>query len=86
LSFADAAKSLGSGSVTLAGSGAKAVSAAAKSLGIDAPATASDLLPDAMDMLFWAMEHKPTVHLHPLYLRPPDAKPPPPSFVSRSAI
>jgi tRNA threonylcarbamoyladenosine biosynthesis protein TsaB len=86
LSIEDAAKSLGAGPAVLAGSAAVAVAECAKGLGIDARAIASGLLPDAMDMLFWAMEQKPSATVHPLYLRPPDAKPPPPSYVSRSSI
>ncbi len=86
LSFADAAESLGTDSTARAGSGAAAVAAHATSMGIDARVTAPALFPDALDMLFWAMEQKPTATVHPLYLRPPDAKPPPPSFVSRSSI
>ena len=86
LSIADAAHSLGPHSTALAGSGAEAVAAQARMLGLDAHATAIGLLPDAFDMLFWAMEQKPTATVHPLYLRPPDVKPPAPSFVSRSAI
>lgn len=86
LSIAEAAVSLGSLSTALAGSGAAAVADAAKRIGIDAHATATGLLPDAFDMLFWAMGQKPAATVHPLYLRPPDAKPPAPSFVSRSAL
>ncbi len=82
-SIAEAAQSLGPGSTALAGSGAEADAAEAHNIGLYAPATAAGLLPDAFDMLFWAMEQRPTAIVHPLYLRPPDAKPPAPSFVSR---
>jgi tRNA threonylcarbamoyladenosine biosynthesis protein TsaB len=85
LSIADAAHSLGPNSTALAGSGAAAVAAEALNQGLDAHATATGLLPDAFDMLFWALEQRPTAIVHPLYLRPPDAKPPAPSFVSRSS-
>ena len=86
LSFADAVQSLGHGPTAVAGSGAEDVAAQARMLGLDACATATGLLPDAFDMLFWAMEQRPTAIVHPLYLRPPDAKPPAPSFVSRSSV
>jgi tRNA threonylcarbamoyladenosine biosynthesis protein TsaB len=86
LSVSEAAKSLGPVPTALAGSGAVAVADAAKSIGLNAYATAPGLVPDALDMLFWAMSQKPTATVRPLYLRPPDAKPPAPSFVSRSAI
>ena len=86
MSVSEAAKSLGPAPAALAGSGAVAVADSAKSIGLNVFATATGLLPDAMDMLFWAMSQKPTAIVHPLYLRPPDAKPPPPSYVSRSSI
>ncbi len=86
LSIADAAQSLGPNSTALAGSGAAAVAAEALNQGLDVHVSATSLLPDAFDMLFWAMEQKPTAIVHPLYLRPPDAKPPAHSFVSRSSI
>lgn len=86
LSINEAAVSLGAGPTALAGSGAAAVAEAANDMGIVAHVTAGGPLPDAFDMLFWAMSQKPTATVHPLYLRPPDAKPPAPPFVSRSAI
>ncbi len=86
MSVSEAAKSLGPVPAALAGSGAVAVADSARSIGLNAFATATGLLPDALDMLFWAMSQKPTAIVHPLYLRPPDAKPPPPSYVSRSSI
>lgn len=79
VAVADAAHLLGTGPIVIAGSGAVALASAAQGAGIDATAILPDLLPDALDLLFPACEMPVTSVLHPLYLRPPDAKPPAPS-------
>jgi tRNA threonylcarbamoyladenosine biosynthesis protein TsaB len=86
LAIADAVSALGAGPIVIAGSGAVEVAAAAHAQGIEAEAILPDLLPDAVDMLFPACELPDTHILQPLYLRPPDAKPPAPSpFVGAGA-
>ena len=75
----DAPGLLGAGPIVIAGSGAVAVAEAARGTGIDAMAICPDLLPDAFDMLFAAEELPVVGTVRPLYLRPPDAKPPAPS-------
>ena len=52
---------------------------AARRSGIEATAILPGLLPDAFDMLFAAAELPTSATVRPLYLRPPDAKPPAPS-------
>ncbi|MET0638414.1 MAG: tRNA (adenosine(37)-N6)-threonylcarbamoyltransferase complex dimerization subunit type 1 TsaB [Hyphomicrobium sp.] len=79
LTIADAVQKLGFGPIVIAGSGAEKLATAANRAGIDASAILPDLLPDALDLLFPACEMPVTSVLHPLYLRPPDAKPPAPS-------
>jgi tRNA threonylcarbamoyladenosine biosynthesis protein TsaB len=79
LAIADAADVLGEGSIVMAGSGAEALAEAARARGIDATAILPALLPDAFDLLFTACELPLTATVNPLYLRPPDAKPPAPS-------
>jgi tRNA threonylcarbamoyladenosine biosynthesis protein TsaB len=79
LPIGDAVKVLGAGPIVVAGSGAAEVATAAAREGIDATAILPDLLPDALDLLFPACELPTTDALRPLYLRPPDAKPPAPS-------
>jgi tRNA threonylcarbamoyladenosine biosynthesis protein TsaB len=78
VAIADAAAALGAEPIVIAGSGAEALAAVARDAGIDATAILPDLLPDAFDMLFAALEMPVTETLSPLYLRQPDAKPPPP--------
>ena len=79
LSVKRAAASLGQGPILITGSGAADVAEEAQSLGLDATAVLPGLLPEAIDMLF-AAASLPTVNsVAPLYLRPPDAKPPAPS-------
>jgi tRNA threonylcarbamoyladenosine biosynthesis protein TsaB len=75
----DAAKLLGAGPVVIAGSGAADLAIAAGREGIEATALLPDLLPDSLDMLFPACELPISPIVKPLYLRPPDAKPPAPS-------
>lgn len=75
LGVREAASRLGSGAAVVAGSGAEAVAAAARDLETNARAVAAGLLPDALDMLFPAMEMPRVNAVQPLYLRPPDAKP-----------
>jgi tRNA threonylcarbamoyladenosine biosynthesis protein TsaB len=79
LAIADAARELGPDPIVIAGSGASELAAAAVASGIRATAILPDLLPDALDILFPACEMPVTRTLRPLYLRAPDAKPPPPS-------
>jgi tRNA threonylcarbamoyladenosine biosynthesis protein TsaB len=75
----DAARGLGSSPIVIAGSGAEALAAAARQLGVEATAILPGLLPDAFDLLFMAAELPTSASVSPLYLRPPDAKPPAPS-------
>ncbi|MBS0235104.1 MAG: tRNA (adenosine(37)-N6)-threonylcarbamoyltransferase complex dimerization subunit type 1 TsaB [Proteobacteria bacterium] len=83
---ADAPELFGPDPIIIAGSGAAAIAEAAHAAGIEATAILPDLLPDALDLLFPACELPVAPVLHPLYLRPPDAKPPAPSpFVGAGA-
>ena len=75
----EAAKLLGASPIVIAGSGAEDVADAAHRMGIDATAILPGLLPDAFAMLFAAEELAVSASVSPLYLRPPDAKPPAPS-------
>ncbi|HVZ05949.1 tRNA (adenosine(37)-N6)-threonylcarbamoyltransferase complex dimerization subunit type 1 TsaB [Hyphomicrobium sp.] len=75
----NAVQFLGSAPIVIAGSGAEALAHAARASGIDASALLPELLPDAFDMLFAAVELPVSATVRPLYLRPPDAKPPAPS-------
>jgi len=85
LAIVDAANILGSDPIVIAGSGAEELAAEANRRGRAASAILPDLLPDALDILFPACELPVTEVLRPLYLRPPDAKPPAPSpFVGAS--
>ena len=77
--IADAVPMLGPEPIVIAGSGADALATAASNAGVEATAILPDLLPDALDVLFPACEMALTDDLRPLYLRPPDAKPPAPS-------
>lgn len=77
--LADVAAFAGIAPVTFAGSGANLALEAARQRGLDAEAVGVTLMPDAFDMLFAAFEMKHVADVMPLYLRPPDAKPPPPS-------
>ena len=70
---------LGQSPIIIAGSGAEALTEAARQSGSDATAILPALLPDAFDMLFVAAELATSATVRPLYLRPPDAKPPAPS-------
>lgn len=79
-----AAASFGNRLAAVAGSGAQAVADAANRLGITARAVAPRLLPDAFDLLFLAMELPRQVTVQPLYLRPPDAKPPSGAALART--
>lgn len=65
--------------IEIAGSGAEKAAAAAQAAGIDAVAICPDLLPDAFEILFASSEFPVAGTVSPLYLRPPDAKPPAPS-------
>lgn len=82
----DAARMLGPSPIVIAGSGAEALAEAAVRSGIEATAILPAHLPDAFDMLFTAAELPTSATVRPLYLRPPDAKPPAPSpFVGAGA-
>lgn len=76
VALADIAGKIGAGPVVIAGSGASIVIDAARNAGIEATAMMPDLLPDAFDMLFAAADWPVAANVEPLYLRPPDAKPP----------
>lgn len=76
IALADVAAVLGDGPIVVAGSGAEQVAAAAGRAGIEATSIVPDLLPDALDVLFPAVEMPIAKNLEPLYLRAPDAKPP----------
>ncbi|HPG88064.1 MAG TPA: tRNA (adenosine(37)-N6)-threonylcarbamoyltransferase complex dimerization subunit type 1 TsaB [Hyphomicrobium sp.] len=79
LPVADAASLLARQSSVIAGSGADAIASEIRNIGGNARAICQDLLPEAIDMLFVSSEWPATTRVAPLYLRPPDAKPPAPS-------
>lgn len=79
LTVADAAARLASQTSVVAGSGAAAVAEMAEKMGNLSRAICPDLLPEAIDMLFLSSEWPVADNVAPLYLRPPDAKPPAPS-------
>lgn len=79
LEIAEAASLLGRDPIVIAGSGSEILGEAARGQGVAATAILPDLLPDALDMLFAAAELPVSASVRPLYLRPPDAKPPSPS-------
>lgn len=79
LSAADAAKRLEGRDSVIAGSGASIVAENAQKSGYLSRAICPDLLPEAIDMLFLSSEWPIAERVAPLYLRPPDAKPPAPS-------
>jgi tRNA A37 threonylcarbamoyladenosine modification protein TsaB len=66
----------GKGHVVLAGGGAGLVSGAATSLGLEFETVLPDLQPSAATLASMALTRNACEGpLHPLYLRPPDAKP-----------
>jgi tRNA threonylcarbamoyladenosine biosynthesis protein TsaB len=76
----DAAANRLAGQVSvIAGSGAAAIATSVEQAGGSARAICPDLLPEAIDMLFLSSEWPKAANVAPLYLRPPDAKPPAPS-------
>jgi tRNA threonylcarbamoyladenosine biosynthesis protein TsaB len=79
-----AAQQIGSVPAIIVGSGAALVQRAFRA-GCDAEAMLPDLLPSASSLLLLAGELAPTPALRPLYLRPPDAKPPADRSVLRVA-
>lgn len=79
-----AAARLGNRFAAVAGSGAQSVVEAAAGLGITARAVGPRLLPDAFDLLFLAMELPRQSTIQPIYLRPPDAKPPTGAVLART--
>jgi tRNA threonylcarbamoyladenosine biosynthesis protein TsaB len=76
VAIGEAVRLLGQEPVIVAGSGAEVVARVAREGGGEATAILPDLLPDAADMLFAAAELPVSATVRPLYLRPPDAKPP----------
>lgn len=84
LSVADAARALAGCRSVVAGSGAEAVADAGRAHGHEITAVAPFLLPDAVDMLFPAMEMAHFNTVQALYLRPPDAKPQNSTAVART--
>jgi tRNA threonylcarbamoyladenosine biosynthesis protein TsaB len=78
-SIADAVAALRVGLTVIAGSGAEAITSVARPAGHDVTAILPSLVPEAIDMLFVSAERPVTANAVPLYLRPPDAKPPAPS-------
>lgn len=83
LSPGEAAAQLKGTKSVIAGSGADAVAGAARALNVEAQAVLPGLLPDAIDMLFAAYAWPTEGRVSPLYLRPPDAKPPRASGLGR---
>lgn len=79
LSVADAVARLVGHNSVVAGSGASIVAENAQISGYLSRAICPDLLPEAIDMLFVSSEWPIAERVAPLYLRPPDAKPPAPS-------
>lgn len=79
LPVAQAAAALRKGTTLIAGSGALLVADTARALGHDVIAILADLVPEAIDMLFSAASMPIGTNVAPLYLRPPDAKPPAPN-------
>jgi tRNA threonylcarbamoyladenosine biosynthesis protein TsaB len=78
-SIAVAVAALRDGATVIAGSGAEAIASVARAMGRELTAILPELLPEAIDMLFIAAERPLATNVVPLYLRPPDAKPPAPS-------
>lgn len=85
LAIDQAAATLGAAPSVIAGSGAAAVADAARMFGTRATAILPALVPDAIDMLFASLSLPASATVAPLYLRPPDAKPPAPSPFSGTA-
>lgn len=75
LSIAQAAELASEEKITLAGSGAALVAAAAQDAGYAADAILPALQPNAAFLLLRALRDAPASTVHPLYLRPADAKP-----------
>jgi tRNA threonylcarbamoyladenosine biosynthesis protein TsaB len=82
LPLGEAAHRIGIEPVMVAGSGAASLATALRLIGGSVEVVAADLLPDAVDMLFETTEWPAAASVSPLYLRAPDAKPPPPSPIS----
>ena len=80
--IADAVAALRDGATVIAGSGAEAIASVARLEGRDVTAILPNLVPEAIDMLFVAAERPSAANVVPLYLRPPDAKPPAPSPIA----
>jgi tRNA threonylcarbamoyladenosine biosynthesis protein TsaB len=76
IDLANAAQALGHKPIEIAGSGGAVLATTLREHGVDAVDAAFHLLPDAFDMLFAAGEAPLQKTVDPLYLRPPDAKPP----------
>jgi tRNA threonylcarbamoyladenosine biosynthesis protein TsaB len=78
-SITNAVAALRDGATVVAGSGAEAIVSVAQAAGRSVTAILPHLMPEAIDMLFVAAERPSVANVAPLYLRPPDAKPPAPS-------
>lgn len=85
LSPEDAAAAIGSRSAVVVGSGAGAVAAAVAAAGGNADAALPQLQPDARSLVALAADLTPVSSLRPLYLRPPDVKPPADNSLPRAA-
>lgn len=76
LDLADAAAALPTGGVTVVGSAAALLEQAALGIGRDVRVAPGHLEPDARDLVQLAIGLPPLSPVKPLYIRPPDAKPP----------
>jgi tRNA threonylcarbamoyladenosine biosynthesis protein TsaB len=86
IAIENAVRLLGMAPIVIAGSGAEMLADAARQSGVAATAILPGLLPDAFDLLFAAAELPVPPVVRPLYLRPPDAKPPAPSPVLGAGV
>jgi tRNA threonylcarbamoyladenosine biosynthesis protein TsaB len=86
IAIENAVRLLGMAPIVIAGSGAEMLADAARQSGVAATAILPGLLPDAFDLLFAAAELPVPPAVRPLYLRPPDAKPPAPSPVLGAGV
>lgn len=83
LSLEAAAAALPAGPIIAVGSGAVSLAEAARQRGITVRPALPSLEPDALDLLQVAPALPPLVAPRPLYIRPPDAKPPTNSGLAR---
>ncbi len=82
----DAARSIGPRPIIVVGSGADAVAGAVAAAGGDAEVALAELQPDARSLAAMAAGLAPVSPVRPLYLRPPDAKPPADDTLPRAAL